>query len=255
MLGQESYGAEEYLVVFDQAIQLSQKGEAEEAIKLYEKVIELNPNFAPAYNYLGMAYQSMGLDIVEVAWYFKAAIDIDPSFDHANINLGKAYYNMGHFDLAELYTLKALETNPNSWEAKISLGWIYLFGKSDPEKAIVYFKDVSDGISHPSAFFGLGMAYSMAGDAPRVLGCITTLREMDEDALATQLESIIREDRFQKKQGDRPALQETKDRADPLAGPAPSRGANVQTSFGSPSATKITVTGAIPVRLKGKLTD
>ena len=244
------YSAEQYEILFDQASRLSQAGKNEEAIELYEQVIELNPNFAPAYNNIGMAYRSSGLDIVEVAWYFKAAIDIDPKFDQAYVNLGKAYYNMGHFDLAERYTAKAIEVNPGSAEAKLSLGWICLLGKSRPDEALVYFKDVVDRTGHPSAFFGLGMAYFMSGDGARVLECITKLREMGEDNLAMQLETIIRGNEYEHSQQDQPLLRESEDKVDPLAASVP-----VRTTAGSQSSTKITVTGTIPVRLKGKLND
>lgn len=250
-----SYSAQQYQKLFDQANQLAQQGKNEEAIALYEQVIELNPNFAPAYNNLGMIYQSSGLDIAEVAWYFKAATDIDPKFDQAYVNLGKAYYNMGHFGLAERYTAKALEINPKSIEAKLSLGWICLLGKSRPDEALIYFKEASENTRHPSAYFGLGMAYFMSGDGARVLEYITKLREMGEDGLATQLETIIRDNQYQRPQQQQPLLQEAEDKTDPLAGSVPPGRANVRTTIGAPTPRKITVTGTIPVRLKGNLAD
>ncbi|MDP8264681.1 MAG: tetratricopeptide repeat protein [Candidatus Aceula lacicola] len=246
----ESYSAEQYELLFDQANRLAQAEKNEEAIKLYEKVIELNPNFAPAYNNLGMIYQFSGLDIAEVVWYFKTAIDADPKFDQAYVNLGKAYYNMGHFDLAERYTSKALEVNPRSDAARLSLGWICLLGKSRPDEALTYFKDVSAHTQHPSVFFGLGMAYFMSGDGARALEYITILREMGEDDLATQLETIIRGNEYQRSQQDQPLLRESENKVDPFVASAP-----VRTTVGSPSLERITVTGTIPVRLKGKLNN
>jgi tetratricopeptide (TPR) repeat protein len=242
--------AQDYRQLFQQASEYAQKGDMEEAIKLYEKVLKLNPNFAPAYNNLGLAYREIGLDPVEVAWYFKNAIDVDPKFEDAYINLGKSYYGLGHFDLAEHYTLKALELNPSSAQAKLSLGWIYLLGKSRPQDAIKYFEELAETWQNPSAYFGLGMAYFMVGESPRTLECITKLREMQQDSLALQLETVIRGYEYMPGAEDAPLLQEAQTKEDPLA-KRPQSQVTTSTNFEGP--TQITVTGTIPVRLSGKL--
>jgi tetratricopeptide (TPR) repeat protein len=242
--------AEDYQQLFQQANELAQKSDYENAIKLYEKVIELNPNFAAAYNNLGLAYREVGLDPVEVAWYFKNAVDIDPHFEDAYINLGKAYYGLGYFDLAERHTLKALELNPNSGQAKLSLGWIYLLGKSSPQDAIGYFKEIAETWQNPSAYFGLGMAYFMVGESPKTLEYITKLREMQQDNLAMQLETVIRGYEYIPAPKDEPLLDEADTREDPLRRPTQSQ-MNVSSDFDGP--TQITVSGTIPVRLSGKL--
>lgn len=244
-------GAQDYQAIFREAMIAAQQGDLETATKLYERTIKINPNFAPAYNYLGLAYQQMGLDPIEVAWYFKTAVDIDPQFEDAYINLGKSYYGLGHFDLAEKHTLKALELNPNSTQAKLSIGWIYLLGKSRPKDAIVYFKEIAEKWQNPSAYFGLGMAYFMSGESPQVLECITKLREMQQDDLATQLEGIVRSYDYQAAPQDQPLLQHAGPSQDPLARPLESR-MSVSDVAGP---MEITVTGTIPVRLSGKLIE
>ena len=245
-----SVHAQEYQELFDQANEYAQKNEMEKAIQFYEKVIKLNPNFAPAYNNLGLAYGQIGLDPVEVAWYFKNAIDVDPRFEEAYINLGKSYYGLGYFDLAERYTLKALELDPQSAKAKLSLGWIYLLGKSRPQDAIKYFEELAQTRQEPSAYFGLGMAYFMVGESPRTLECITKLREMSQDNLALQLETVIRGYEYMPGRENAPLLEEAQAQEDPLAqrprsqlAPAP----------GLEGPTEITVLGTLPVRLSGKL--
>lgn len=240
---------EDYRIVFQQAAEAAAQGDIEKAITLYEQVLHLNPSFAPAYNNLGLLYREAGLDPVEVAWYFKSAVDIDPKYDEAYANLGRAYYVLNYFDLAERYTQKALELNPNLIQAKLSLGWIYLLGKSDPWKALGYFKEIVEKSENPAAYFGLGMAYFMIGESPRALECITKLREMDQNALALQLEELVRNFENMPKTQERPTIQdEGTGGRDPVS-------SSVRPNV--PSApqgqTQVTVTGTIPVQLRGKL--
>jgi len=244
--------AEDYREVFQQAAEALQRNDMETAITLYEKVIKLNPSFAPAYNNLGLLYREAGLDPVEVAWYFKSAIDIDPKFEDAYINLGKAYYVLNYFDLAERYTLKALELNPDSGQAKLSLGWIYLLGKTRPQDALALFKQIIDTSDNPAAYFGLGMAYFMVGESPRTLECITKLREMQQDNLALQLEELVRNYQNMPKTETRPTTiqEEGIGGKDPLS---QQKGVRTGVSSQTNGPTQITVTGTIPVQLKGKL--
>jgi len=172
--------------------QAYRQGQYREAVEFYEESVALNHDFAPAYNGLGLATHAIHINEAEVAWYFKTAVRIDPNYAEAHNNLGKTYYGMGHFDKAEKHTLRALEINPNMVQAKFSLGWTYLLGKSDAERAIHYFSEVLQVVTIPYAQFGLGLAYFMNGDRPEVLESITILRKLNEDILATQLENIIR---------------------------------------------------------------
>ncbi len=178
--------------LYQQATKYYNEGKYEKAIPLYEQIIDINPNFAQAFNQLGLSYKATGMDLKEVAWYFKAAIDINPKFAQAYENLGKAYYGLQDFDKAEYYCKKALEINPRLLSSAFSLGWIYLLGKSEPAKAILYFQRVAKEAHVPNAYFGLGLAYFMNNERAKVLEVITALRMMKQDDLASQLETVIR---------------------------------------------------------------
>lgn len=177
---------------YEQGQQAYHQGDYKKAIALYEKTIDLDPNFAPAYNALGLAHKEINADLSELAWLFKTATEIDPNDAQAYDNLGKAYYGLGEFDLAEQSCLKALSIAPNSLSVKLSLGWIYLLGKSSPQEAVAYFQEVLKNNKIPYAYFGLGTAYFMNGDRNNVLEMITTLRSMGKEDLALQLENMVR---------------------------------------------------------------
>ena len=170
-----------------------QEGNYPKAIQYLEEAVKANPNYAPAYNALGLAYRETNPNLKEVAWYFKTAVDIDPNYVEAYDNLGKAYYGMGQFDKAEFYCKKALEISPDYGSSQFSLAWIYLLGKSRPGDAVYYFNKVLEKAKIPNAYFGLGMAYFMMDNRPMVLDMITTLRGLKEDKLAEQLENMVRD--------------------------------------------------------------
>lgn len=184
--------AQDLKELFTTAKDYYDQGHYGEAIDYFEKAIALNPNFAPAFNYLGLAYRDVGMDLTEVIWYFKVAIDIDPNYAEAYENLGKGYYGLGDFDKAAANCEKALSLNPKLASAQLALAWIYLLGKNKPERAIYYFQKVTERVNIPNAYYGLGLSYFMNGQNPMVLEIITTLRSQDQEKLATQLEDIVR---------------------------------------------------------------
>ncbi len=231
---------------YEQGQQAYNQGDYKTAIELYEKAVDLDPNFAPAYNALGLAHREINTDLSEMAWLFKTATEIDPNYAQAYDNLGKAYYGLGDFDRAEQSCLKALAISPNLPSAELSLGWIYLLGKSQPQEAVTYFKEVLKNNKIPYAYFGLGMAYFMSGDRINVLEMITILRSMEREDLALQLENMVRQGNY--------AGQE---KGTPLVNTQPR---NIESTLisrspavGRPAASKDEKASMMRVRLKGKM--
>ena len=179
----------DYYVTGEQAYM---EGRYEDAVSAFEKAIELDPNFAPVFNALGLVYRDMKAQTSDVVWFFKVAVDIDPDFIQAYDNMCKTYFQASEFDLAEKSCLKALALNPQYGSAEITLAWIYLAGKSRPADAVYYFQRVLEKIQNPMVYFGLGLAYSMQGDRARALEVITQLRQLGKDDLASQIESTMR---------------------------------------------------------------
>ena len=169
-----------------------QQGEHEKAIEIFEEVVELEPNFAPVYNALGLAHNAINTKLSDVIWLYDVAIDIDPKYIDAYINKCRAFYKSGDHDQAEQSCLEALEVRPNYQAAQLSLAWIYLVGKAEPDRATYYFEQVAKTIKEPMVYFGLGLAYSQKGDRVRVLDAVTQLRGLNSDELASQLEATIR---------------------------------------------------------------
>jgi tetratricopeptide (TPR) repeat protein len=74
-MGNESMSAGQLL---KQANQLKRAGKLDEAIALYQKAIEINPNFSWTYNNLGDAFVKQG-KLDEAVVEYRRAIEVNPN--------------------------------------------------------------------------------------------------------------------------------------------------------------------------------
>ena len=77
------------------AREMRSRGRYQDAIKAHQEVLRINPEFAPAYNYLGVVYGKLGKSSTEINSY-KEAIRIDPDFAPAHYNLGYILFQKGN---------------------------------------------------------------------------------------------------------------------------------------------------------------
>jgi tetratricopeptide (TPR) repeat protein len=169
-------------------------GEFDRAIELFQKVIEIDPKFAPAYNGLGLVQQSFEEgDINEAVRYFKMAVELAPDYVESWNNLGRAYYAKGFFVDAEKALLKSLAIKPDQVDVQLALAWDYLLGQSRPDEAISFFNKVLPVKDDPMIYYGIGLAQLLKGDRFKVLDAVTQLRKMQKEDSASKLEMMVRE--------------------------------------------------------------
>jgi tetratricopeptide (TPR) repeat protein len=180
--------------LFQIATLAARDGQYVHAQEFFKKAIEVDPKFAPAYNGLGLLFQTPEFaDYKEAARYFKLATDVDGNYIESWNNLGHSYYVLGDFKSAELAFKESLKVKPGQPEIEITLGWVYLLGQSKAAEALTHFqkgmKDRDDTMVH----YGMGLAYLINGDRYKVLDSITQLRSRGRDDLALKLEKMINE--------------------------------------------------------------
>jgi tetratricopeptide (TPR) repeat protein len=172
-------------------------GQYEKAVDFFKKVTEMNPKFAPAYNALGLVYESWdeGGGTEEAVRYFNLAVDIDPSYIESWNNLGRALYTLGNFVQAERAFKRSLTLKPEQPEIELALGWVYLLGQSRAEESIDYFERALSKTDNDMGHYGLGLANLLKGPSGRfrVLEQITELRRRHKEEQAVKLETMIRE--------------------------------------------------------------
>ena len=105
------------------------QGMAEKAISEYQRAIELSPSNLMAYNNLGVLYDKMGL-YDEAIGEFQRALEIDPTDANALKNLESAKKNKTVMEeregqIAELR--REVEAHPENPKALYNLGRLYAF--------------------------------------------------------------------------------------------------------------------------------
>ncbi|MBF0523203.1 MAG: tetratricopeptide repeat protein [Candidatus Omnitrophica bacterium] len=230
--------------IFEQALIAYSKEDYSKAIELFQQTLQIYPKLAASYNYIGLSQKALGINEEDVLASFQKAIEVDPSYVPVYDSLSKYYYSLGKFDEAEQYGLKAVRLNPEMVTAYLSLGWVYLIGKDEPSKAISCFEKAVNKEKFSYGYFGLGIAYYMDNQNPKVLDMITTLREMGEENFALKLEELLRQGPYT------PSKHEEFKR---MAVPQLPSSAPLQEHF--PEVIATPEENAMKVRLKGKVSS
>ena len=133
------------------------------AEKSFRRAIELNPNYAPAYQWYSHLLMSGGRtsDAISAA---KRAAEIDPLSLPAVLNVGWQYHWAREYDSAVDQLRRVLQINPNFEQAHWALGLAYV-GQAKMEEAVAELQKaiaLSGGNSVYVA--GLGDAYALGGN-------------------------------------------------------------------------------------------
>lgn len=96
---------------------LFKKGLYQEAVEEFQKTLALQPNFAPAYNYLGRSFAILE-DYNRAEASFQRVIQLAPSLEEGYMNLGLLYELQGQRLKAVSYLSQALSLNPQNTKVK-----------------------------------------------------------------------------------------------------------------------------------------
>ncbi len=141
------------------------------AILLFEKAVELDYRFAPAYAALGEAYGTMYRDFDRLEVWLDKALDVslkalmyDSTLSEAYASLGLAYFGKNELAEALSATKKAIELNPNNENAYWILSRIYHTTDRDRDATDALEKLISINPEFLSAYPDLQMYYERLGE-------------------------------------------------------------------------------------------
>lgn len=134
---------------------LLQDNKADAAIKLYQQVLNTEPDHTEALRYLALAYvQTEQIDLAIAI--FKQALDlIDDPIIH--MNLANVYKKNQNYSLATQHYKKAIKLNPQYAKAHNNLAGLYRSLKNFPEALLHYKEAVHADPSFTLAHLNLGI--------------------------------------------------------------------------------------------------
>ncbi|MBR4738972.1 MAG: tetratricopeptide repeat protein [Bacteroidales bacterium] len=112
-------------------------GDTASAVTLFRRVCDLYPDYAPAFEELGVLYATRNNPLA--LEYLQTAIRIDPNNTNTRYALAMYHQENGDMEQAEALYRNILDLNPNSADAWHNLGYIELTHYHDYERAAAYF--------------------------------------------------------------------------------------------------------------------
>lgn len=148
----------EVLTQFNLGVDFYRQREILKAIQAYQRVIELDPTYAEAYNNLGIIYQEIG-DFNKALEAYQKSVEVNPRYEKAYNNLGILFYLKDRYDRSIEAFQMALAINSNNIESLINLGTLFK-KQGQVDKAIeCYQKALTINPLHGEAHYNMGLLY------------------------------------------------------------------------------------------------
>lgn len=156
----ESKDADELLQVGNAHASLNQ---LDEALAVYQTVLQIKPDKAAAYTNIGVVYYQSGrLD--DAVTELKKALEIDPKDAETLYMLGATYVQQQKLDDAEKAFNQSIELKPDLAAAYTGLGNVYLARKNADKAISTLQKATSLQPNQAEAWLALGQAYALQGN-------------------------------------------------------------------------------------------
>ena len=139
-----------------------QQGQPSKAIATFQKTIEIQPDYAEAYNNLGELCREQDR-LAEAEKYLQQAIQIKPGYPEAYYNLGNLYKTQDNFQQALEAYQQAIKIKPNYASAYNNLGSVYHHQNNLTQAGDCYLQAIKLQPNYAIAHFNLGNAYKDQG--------------------------------------------------------------------------------------------
>jgi tetratricopeptide (TPR) repeat protein len=150
------------VVLFNVACIHGDKGEREEAIRLYHRALRLDPTYHRAHNNLGAELAEQG-KLDEALPCFREAIRLEPAGVEAHHNLANVLAELGKVDEAIAHYHETIRLEPNYPHAHYHLGRVLFDQGKFPEAAASHREAIRLRPDHAQAHNSLGNALTEQG--------------------------------------------------------------------------------------------
>lgn len=158
---------------FNQGTANGRIGNYKQAIKYFNKAIELNPELQRAYYNRAVAYEKLG-NYDEAFKDFNKAIELNPQLAMFYRGRGFAYAEIGNYDQAINDYNTAIELEPKYAEAYLHRGFAYADLGNHNQAIKDFNKAVELDPQYSSAYNDSGLAYLKGGEYP-MAGILTVV--------------------------------------------------------------------------------
>jgi len=134
-----------------------------DAKKIFNHILEIEPDNHHAYNNLGtVAWHAT--DLKEAQFYFLKAIELAPTMARSYLNLANIFIEQGKLQEAANTLMKCLEVKPDSQRVKNQLAWTHeLLGDYDSALSILN-NNIKSAPDHPKTRYNRGLLLLKMGN-------------------------------------------------------------------------------------------
>lgn len=148
---------------FNQGTTFQNQKNFPKAIEAYAEVLKIDPNYAEAYNNLGIIYNQMG-NFEKAVFHLQKAIAANPNYFKSYNNLGVILYENGHFEEAANQFWKAIEIHAKNMESYVNLALVSRKQKNLELAQKILQQAFSIDPKSPEVSYHLGLVAEEKGD-------------------------------------------------------------------------------------------
>ena len=162
---------------------LKDKGQAAEAVKIYESTLKANSNQPECWTNLSQA-------LVDIGEYDRAlravsqALQIDPNLAESHNQLAEVYRKTFKYDRAISAYKKSLELDPEQYESMLGLATVYRECENPEAALTVLNRLVKLAPGHAKAYTVLGVLKEQLGDSAAAADCFKHSIKLAPDAIS-----------------------------------------------------------------------
>jgi tetratricopeptide (TPR) repeat protein len=137
------------LTFFEEALQLDDRGDRQQAVACYFKAIEAGDSVADAYCNVGIL-ESQQSNYAKAIDCFTRCLQHEPRHYEAHYNLANLYAEVGNFGLAKVHYETAIEIEPSFTNSYFNLGLTLAMSKEFKEavRVLTQYRQLTPGEEH-----------------------------------------------------------------------------------------------------------
>jgi tetratricopeptide (TPR) repeat protein len=169
----------EAVLIYNNALNLTDKGDFIPALDEYKKAISMYPEFLEAYNNIGELYSKMG-DSTQAKSTYIEALTIDRNYK-VLLNLGVEFYNEGSYDQALKHFNESVDRKADFIEGQFYAGMAN-FNLKNFKRAEVHFNNViAMDFKHLKTNYLLSTIYYEWKNYKKSMECLDRIKDIADD--------------------------------------------------------------------------